>query len=566
MQDSWNSGPQQNDTQPVLPEVQPNNHDPVQQQYSASIPSRLRHYNSYCNNQNMTRNRYNAGEQASSLPPNAITAQGLRTQNSGSFLHHDLQAAIYDTSSFGVFPQQQQFQNGFPTHHRQQHPHPQQQQQQQRSQFFNPQNPQFGNNVNINQTITNNIYSNNFPHQSSASAPPQIMPPTQPYTSRLAAQQQTATFRSYTQPPQQEITSLDFVGEDNNVIPKNNSTAITPSNFFSQHIHQFDELSPSSTTNSTYPYPGSAGATAHSGVVDRNGVSPYLPDNNHRRSSSADESFDNMDISNEDNKNSLNIIQYSHPHLDRHSQQQQVQNLQQQQRIQQPQQQLRSQQVIAASMDLNSIYNNNNSGDDIFLMDGYIEQENTSNQQWQPNTRTTVNTNQQSSSSMLSSKVLDLNYQKNNTTSQRVPKENTTSLLQHPAVDSSSNDIATLNQNDNDNDNEDDNDNENENNNSTSKTACTRCDKTFTRERDMERHRNSVHKKVDTYRCFVCHQTFTRKDSLTRHFSKQRNASSEVVGNTSREKCYDQFIERYCRISNMKSNSHDDEDDAYGDL
>ncbi|KAF2658752.1 hypothetical protein K491DRAFT_245197 [Lophiostoma macrostomum CBS 122681] len=43
------------------------------------------------------------------------------------------------------------------------------------------------------------------------------------------------------------------------------------------------------------------------------------------------------------------------------------------------------------------------------------------------------------------------------------------------------------------------------------------CDKQFVRKTDLERHQNSVHRKIKCFRCHKCDAQFARKDTLRRH-------------------------------------------------
>ncbi|KAF2121481.1 hypothetical protein BDV96DRAFT_594677 [Lophiotrema nucula] len=43
------------------------------------------------------------------------------------------------------------------------------------------------------------------------------------------------------------------------------------------------------------------------------------------------------------------------------------------------------------------------------------------------------------------------------------------------------------------------------------------CDKTFVRKTDLDRHQNSVHRKLKVFRCIRCDNRFARKDTLRRH-------------------------------------------------
>ena len=46
---------------------------------------------------------------------------------------------------------------------------------------------------------------------------------------------------------------------------------------------------------------------------------------------------------------------------------------------------------------------------------------------------------------------------------------------------------------------------------------CNICESTFTRERDMRRHKKTVHGKSTGVCCDKCNKTFTRADNLKKH-------------------------------------------------
>ena len=46
---------------------------------------------------------------------------------------------------------------------------------------------------------------------------------------------------------------------------------------------------------------------------------------------------------------------------------------------------------------------------------------------------------------------------------------------------------------------------------------CDICENTFTRERNMRRHKKNIHQKASRVRCNKCNKTFTRPDSLRAH-------------------------------------------------
>ena len=46
---------------------------------------------------------------------------------------------------------------------------------------------------------------------------------------------------------------------------------------------------------------------------------------------------------------------------------------------------------------------------------------------------------------------------------------------------------------------------------------CDICEKTFTRERDMRRHKKTIHEKATGVCCNKCKKSFTRVDNLKAH-------------------------------------------------
>ena len=46
---------------------------------------------------------------------------------------------------------------------------------------------------------------------------------------------------------------------------------------------------------------------------------------------------------------------------------------------------------------------------------------------------------------------------------------------------------------------------------------CDRCEKTFKRRENLERHMKSVHAEKKLFSCDLCTETFSRKDVLVRH-------------------------------------------------
>ncbi|KAI9248311.1 KOX 5 protein, partial [Phascolomyces articulosus] len=55
---------------------------------------------------------------------------------------------------------------------------------------------------------------------------------------------------------------------------------------------------------------------------------------------------------------------------------------------------------------------------------------------------------------------------------------------------------------------------------------CTKCSKTFSRARDLQRHIRSVHTGHKMNKCEICGCSFTRMDSLLRH---QRNKTCNNI-------------------------------------
>ena len=65
--------------------------------------------------------------------------------------------------------------------------------------------------------------------------------------------------------------------------------------------------------------------------------------------------------------------------------------------------------------------------------------------------------------------------------------------------------------------------------------ACDICSKTFSRSRDLKRHREQVHEKKRNHQCGICHKTFARKQHKEWHL---KTCSRNVQGGEIIQKNY----------------------------
>ena len=73
--------------------------------------------------------------------------------------------------------------------------------------------------------------------------------------------------------------------------------------------------------------------------------------------------------------------------------------------------------------------------------------------------------------------------------------------------------------------------------------VCDICEKTFTRERNMRRHKENVHEKATGVHCNKCNKTFTRPDSLRAHQKvcckcRRCNKQFEILNLLSNHNCF----------------------------